>query len=155
MKLKHGIFCLLALALLGIAAVVVAAGSDIDEFRSCSQCGMDRKAFGYSRMLVIYRDGGKTGVCSLHCAVADSTANKGKEIASLLVADRNSRELIAAEKAFWVMGGKKRGVMTALPKWAFAREQDANKFVKESGGKLTPFDQVMASAQKEVSEMAQ
>jgi nitrous oxide reductase accessory protein NosL len=45
--------------------------------------------------------------------------------------------------------------MTALPKWAFAREQDANKFVKESGGKLTPFDQVMASAQKEVSEMAQ
>lgn len=153
MKLKNGFFCLLALALLAIAAAVTAAESDIDEFRSCSQCGMDRKVFGYSRMLVIYKDGGKAGVCSLHCAVVETSASKGKEVASLLVADRSSRELIAAEKAFWVMGGKKRGVMTSLPKWAFARKEDADKFMKENGGNPTPFDHVMTAAKKEASEM--
>ena len=149
------IICILALTMLGsILPATAQAQDDIREHRSCSQCGMDRKAYGFSRMLIIYRDGGKSGVCSLHCAVNETGSNKGREIASLLVADRNSRELINAEKAFWVMGGKKRGVMTPLAKWAFAREQDAQEFVKNYGGELATFDNAMKSAREEVPEMA-
>src|SRR5512138_795805 len=112
MKLRHAVISFIALAMTSIIVSVVMAGNDIDEFRSCNNCGMDRKAYGYSRMLVTYKDGARIGVCSLHCAVTDVDANKGRDVASLMVADRNSRTLIDAEKAFWVIGGKKRGVMT-------------------------------------------
>jgi nitrous oxide reductase accessory protein NosL len=62
------------------------------------------------------------------------------------VGDYNTRELIDAEKAFWVLGGAKQGVMTKQPKWAFAKEEDAIKFMKENGGTPATFDQVMIAA---------
>src|SRR5512138_2468399 len=112
MNLKHALISFIALAMISIVVAEVMAGDDIEEFRSCNNCGMDRKAYGYSRMLVNYKDGTRIGVCSLHCAVTNVDASKGRDVASLMVADRNSRTLIDAEKAFWVIGGKKRGVMT-------------------------------------------
>ena len=98
MKLKYGGICFIAVVVLSIAVSVVMAGSDIDEFRSCSNCGMDRKAYGYSRMLVLYQDGSQTGVCSLHCAVTELDANKGRTAKSILVADRDTRLLIGEDK---------------------------------------------------------
>jgi len=146
MKMKSGVICLLALALLGIAVAVGMAGNDIDEIRSCSYCGMDRKAFGYSRMMIVYNNGSHVGVCSLHCAVTEMIENKGIKVKSLQVADRNSHALIDAEKAFWVVGGSKRGVMTQNPKWAFATSESAQTFVKSYGGKMTSWDDALQAA---------
>lgn len=42
--------------------------------------------------------------------------------------------------------------MTSVAKWAFAREEDARKFIQENGGKMTPFDQVMKASEEEVGE---
>ncbi len=52
-----------------MAEMNVLAQDDIDAHRSCASCGMDRKAYGYSRMLIQYEDGAMVGTCSLHCAV--------------------------------------------------------------------------------------
>lgn len=148
MKIKAAIVCLIALTLLALAAAVVVAASDIDEFRNCSYCGMDRKAYGYSRMMVAFDDGLRLGVCSLHCAVTEIDTHKGRGVKSLLVADRNSRQLIAAEKAIWVMGGGKRGVMTPLPKWAFATIEAAQAFQAASGGKISSWESVLLAARE-------
>lgn len=151
MKLKFSAICVIVLALLGIAVSAVLAGSDIDEFRSCSICGMDRKVYGYSRMLVQYKDGSAVGVCSLHCAVTEIDANKGRHVASMLVADRDTRLLINAEKAFWVMGGKKRGVMTKTAKWAFATKEAAQLFVDSNGGQIADWSAAMNAARDDAA----
>lgn len=137
--------------LLSIAVALVAAGNDIDEYRSCSNCGMDRKAYGYSRMLVNYKDGTSVGTCSLHCAVTDIDTQKGRDAASLLVADRDTRSLISVEKAFWVIGGKKRGVMTQRAKWAFTTKEAAQSFVDAYGGKISDWDAVLLAAREDAA----
>jgi nitrous oxide reductase accessory protein NosL len=154
MKLKYGAICVIALALLGIAAAVVVAGNDIDEYRSCSQCGMDRKAYGYSRMMITYENNSRVGVCSLHCAVTEMEEHRGSAVKLLQVADRTSRSLVDAEKAFWVVGGNRRGVMTQNPKWAFATQDAAQTFVRSSGGIITSWDAVLLAAREDATPTA-
>lgn len=135
--------------LFGCVATSALAGNDMDEHRSCAICGMDRKAYGFSRMMVNYGDGGQVGVCSLHCLVAELDANKGRAVLSLLVADRETRSLVDVTKAVWVMGGKKRGVMTPHPKWAFAAEAAARSFTEANGGVIVTWDEALAAARGE------
>jgi len=149
MMKQRFVFVILAAIFLSIAGITVFAQSDIEEHRSCARCNMDRKAFGYSRMLIQYQDGALVGVCSLHCAVVELDANKSREVKSLLVADRDTRVLIDAEKAIWVMGGKKRGVMTQRPAWAFASKTAADAFIRSYGGEITPWSDVLASVRLE------
>ena len=149
MSVRFIVTCFLILALVGLSGTTVRAQDDIDEHRACAVCGMDRKAYGYSRMLVRYADGSRTGVCSLRCAVVDMDAHKDRQVASLHVADRTTRVLVDADKAVWVMGGQKRGVMTSKPKWAFATEAAARSFVQDYGGTITPWAAVLAAAREE------
>lgn len=128
------------------------AADTVESPKTCKQCGMDRTVFAQSRMLIVYADGTTVGVCSLHCAAAEMKQNKDKEVKSLMVADYATKELIDARAATWVVGGRKEGVMTSLAKWAFAREEDAQKFVKENGGEVTTFDRAMKAADEEVGE---
>ena len=151
MKHKIAVASILAIILFGIAAAARASEDDIREHRSCVRCGMDRKAYGYSRMLIRYEDGAEVGVCSLHCAAAELDANKGRKVKSLMVADRNTKTLIDAEKAFWVIGGKKRGVMTANPKWAFGTEEEARAFVEADGGTIAKWEEVLKAAGAELA----
>jgi nitrous oxide reductase accessory protein NosL len=48
------------------------------------------------------------------------------------------------------MGGKKRGVMTQLPKWAFQTKADAEAFIKTNGGKIVPWAEALAAAREEL-----
>ena len=142
---------LLAVALFCMTGTSILAQDDINDHRSCVNCGMDRKAFGYSRMLIQYEDGVAQGVCSLHCAVTLLDANPGRKVKTLLVADRDSRTLIDAEQANWVMGGGKRGVMTQQPKWAFLSKDGAEAFIKTNGGKLATWTEALAAAREETA----
>lgn len=138
--------------LLAFLATAACAGGDVEQHRDCRHCGMDRKAFGYSRMLVEYRGGEQVGTCSLHCTVTELDGSNGREIISLKVADRDTRELIDAEKAVWVIGGTKRGVMTKQPKWAFATREAAQKFVENYGGVVAGWKEALAAARAEVHQ---
>jgi len=141
--------CLLSLAM-GLPANAPAQSDDIAAHRECAHCGMDRKAFGYSRMLIRYADGTETGTCSLRCVVVDLDANKDRAIDKILVADRDSQALIPADKAVWVMGGNKRGVMTKRPKWAFSTDKAARAFIAANGGELATWEQAQAAARDDL-----
>lgn len=134
--------------LLGIAAASM-ADDDIATHRTCTHCGMDRKAYGYSRMLIQYKDGSSVGVCSLHCAVTELNANREREAKAIMVADRDTRKLIDADKAVWVLGGKKRAVMALRPKWAFRTQKAAQAFIDAYGGKITDWQEVLSEEREE------
>ncbi|HSB32585.1 MAG TPA: nitrous oxide reductase accessory protein NosL [Candidatus Sulfobium mesophilum] len=128
------------------------AADKVEAPKACKQCGMDMEPYAKSKMLIIYADGTTVGVCSLHCAAAELNQNKGKEVKSLMVADYTSNELIDARTAKWVVGGDKKGIMTTVAKWAFAKESDAREFVKVNGGEIASFDIAMKASEKEVAE---
>ena len=154
--MKRNVLLVLSIVtlLLSLLALTAFAEGDIARHRDCKHCGMDRKAYGYSRMLVEYKDGTQVGVCSLHCVVTEQSSNPQGEIVSLQVADRDTRELIDAKKAVWVIGGSKRGVMTKVGKWAFTEKTAAETFIKANGGKLATFDEAFKAAKKERDEKA-
>lgn len=146
----------LALLLILILTVIGSAFAleGADKTANCVRCGMDRVFFAYSRALVRYADGSEAATCSVHCAVED-ILKSGKKTASLKVADFYSKELVDAASATWVVGGRANGVMTSPGKWAFARPEDAGRFVKEQGGAITPWEQVLKLLKDEVAEMDQ
>lgn len=123
---------------------------DIQAHQNCKYCGMDREKFGHSRMLIEYGDGSATGLCSIHCAAIELSQAFDKDPKALLVADYNKKNLIDAEKASWVIGGNKPGVMTKVGKWAFADKKDAEAFIKENGGKIGNFDDAMKTTYEDM-----
>jgi len=141
--------------LLAFGTVCLSAEKKVEAPADCKHCGMNRTTFGYSRMVVTYKDGGSIGTCSINCVVIDMKANKGKEVKSFQVGDYDSKKLINARTATWVIGGKKQGVMTPVAKWAFADKKAAEAFVKENGGKLATFDDVLKTSEKELAEKDQ
>jgi copper chaperone NosL len=145
---KTGIIVLLILIV--AALTVFAQGDDIKQFPSCKYCGMDREKFGHSRMVIENDDGTAIGTCSLHCAAVDLALNIDKTPKAIMVGDGGTKKLIDAEKALWVIGGNKPGVMTKRAKWAFERKEDAEAFVKESGGSLAAFDEAIKLAYEDM-----
>lgn len=146
---------LLALALLGGAAVE-AAEDDVSLHRECGFCGMDRKAYGYGRALVRWAGGPDVGTCSLHCAVVELEAHPDRRLAALLVADRDTHALVEASAATWVLGGRRKGVMTQRPKWAFATPAAAEAFVRAEGGEVVGWEAALAAARADLeAERAQ
>jgi len=142
---------ILVLAVLVTAAFTVfAQGDDIKQSPSCKYCGMDREKFGHSRMLIEYDDGTSVGTCSVHCAAVDLALNIDKTPKALMVGDALTKKLIDAEKAVWVIGGSKMGVMTKRAKWAFEKKEDAEKFIKENGGSLSTFDDAIKLAYEDM-----
>jgi len=124
--------------------------TDYKKIPSCKYCGMDREKFARSRMLIEYSDGTVVGACSLHCAAVDLALSIDKTPRSIMVGDYAGGALIEAEKAAWVLGGSKMGVMTGNAKWAFAQQGDAGKFIRENGGKLATYDEAMKSAYEDM-----
>jgi nitrous oxide reductase accessory protein NosL len=125
-------------------------GQDIQQHTSCKYCGMDREKFDFSRMLIEYEDGSSTGVCSLHCAALELAVSLDKTPKAIRVADFNTKQLIDAETAVWVIGGSRPGVMTKRGKWAFAQKADAESFLKQNGGKTGSFDDAVGAAYEDI-----
>jgi nitrous oxide reductase accessory protein NosL len=139
-----------SLLLISATACLAAAKAKVESPADCQNCGMNRTSFGYSRMIVSYRDGSSTGTCSINCVAVDMRKSRGKEAASFQVADYKSRNLVDARSAVWVIGGSRKGVMTPVAKWAFAEKSDAEKFIRENGGKLATFDDVLQAVSREL-----
>ena len=139
--------CLLAVFMLPNAS---SAQDDVAKQASCKYCGMDRKTFAHSRMLVTYEDGSSMGTCSLHCTAIELALNIDKTPKSIEVGDFKTKKLIDAEKAFWVIGGSKPGVMSKRAKWAFESKADADAFIKENGGKPASFDEAIKASYEDM-----
>ncbi len=146
LSLALGLFFLLFIGTFGFAQ----AQEDIQKYSSCKYCGMDRKQFGHSRVFIEYDDGSTVGTCSIHCVAIDLALHIDKTPTAVRVGDYHSKNLVDAEKAYWVVGGNKMGVMTKRAKWAFEKKEDADKFIKENGGENATFDAVMKAAYEDM-----
>lgn len=124
--------------------------ADQHQHPSCQYCGMHRVKFAHSRMLIEYENSDPVATCSLHCAAIELALGIEKTPTRILVGDLNSNELIDAETAFWVVGGKKPGVMTIRGKWAFVEQSAAEQFVRGNGGIIIDFDHAMRAAYEDM-----
>jgi len=129
-----------------IATAQAATLPDVVKSPSCLHCGMDREKFSHSRMLIEYEDGSTVATCSLHCTAVELAVTIDKIPVMVKVADYGSKELIDSEKAVWVMGGSKKGVMTGHAKWAFASRESAEQFIKTYSGNIVSFDEAIKAA---------
>jgi copper chaperone NosL len=140
----------LTLALCLLLTGYALAQEDITKHKACKYCGMDREKFAFSRVLIEYEDGTDVGTCSIHCAAIDLATNIDKTPKVIWVGDYKTKELVDVEKAVWVIGGSKMGVMTKNAKWAFGKSEDAKEFVAANGGNIGTFDQAMKAAYEDM-----
>jgi hypothetical protein len=150
---KFGQFFLAIATVLFTGAFFLAqAQEDVQKIASCKYCGMDRAKFAHSRMIIEYEDGTSVGTCSIHCVAVDLSLNIDKTPKTIGVGDYNTKALIDAEKAVWVIGGNKPGVMTKRAKWAFADKGAAEAFVKDNQGKVATFDEAMKTTYEDMND---
>ncbi|MBI5633772.1 MAG: nitrous oxide reductase accessory protein NosL [Nitrospirae bacterium] len=144
------VFFQIAVFFIFIANVQAQVKEDIHLHKNCKYCGMDRGSYDFSRMLIEYDDGTSVAVCSIHCAAVDLANNIDKSPKTIKAGDFSTKELIDAEKAFWILGGSKPGVMSKRGKWAFAKKEDAESFMKSNGGNMADFEVVMKAAYEDM-----
>jgi copper chaperone NosL len=137
---------LMAACLISGRTVLAQTGDDISRYKACALCGMDRGQFSFSRMLIKYKDGTLTALCSLHCAAIDLSKHIDQTPILIQVGDYNGRQLINAQTAFWVVGGKRPGVMSKTGTWAFEKKGEAEGFVKTNLGQLSTFQDALKAA---------
>ena len=148
--MKNLVLMLCVLVLPLVAATAAAEMPDVAEYGSCEYCGMYRDKFAHSRMLITYDDSSSVATCSIHCAAVDLANNIDKTPVSIQVGDFNSKVLLDAEQAFWVLGGDVPGVMTGRAKWAFADRSAAETFIRRHGGQMVSFEEAMAAAYEDM-----
>jgi nitrous oxide reductase accessory protein NosL len=136
----------LAIVILFVAAVGIADEGD------CVYCGMSRAKFGHSWVIIKHDNGSESGVCSIHCAAIDMALHSAMPVSKITVGDYDTQRQIDADKAYWVIGGDKLGVMTARAKWAFKTKNAADNFMKDHGGRPATFEEVMRAAFEDMYE---
>jgi copper chaperone NosL len=138
------------------AADPQAAVDDIKKYPACPYCGMDRRQFHHSRMLVHYSDDLPDATCSLHCAAISLSINIDRGPKAIYVADNAAADdikpLIEVEKAVFLVGSSLKGVMTKRSKVAYGTEAAAKASQAANGGDLMDFDKVLLAAHTDMAQ---
>jgi nitrous oxide reductase accessory protein NosL len=133
-----------------------AAEDDIKKYPSCPYCGMDRRQFHHSRMLVLYSDDLPDATCSLHCAAISLSINIDRGPKAIYVADNASpddvKPLVAVENALFLVGSSLKGVMTKRSKVAYGTEAAAKASQAANGGELADFDKALLAAHIDMAQ---
>lgn len=130
--------------------------NDIEKYPQCPYCGMDRRQFHHSRMLIQYGDDLPDGTCSLHCAAISLSLNIDREPKMIWVADNapagEPKPLIEVDKAKFLVGSKIPGVMTTNSKVAFGSAEAAKAAQTANGGEIVGFDQALLAAYTDMAK---
>jgi len=113
----------------------------------CPICGMTLPMFYKTNHSATHNHEAKQ-YCSIHCVVEDKEINHS-DLKDLKVVDVTSLKFIDANKAYYVVGSKKKGTMSMVSKYAFADIKAASKFAKENGGAIMDFNAAYAEAKKD------
>jgi len=122
------------------------------EKKFCPVCGMNLPMF-YKTNHAAHVHGKEKQYCSIHCLVEDKELNHA-DLKGIQVVDVTSLKFIDANKAFYVVGSKKKGTMSMTSKYAFANKADAEAFAKKFGGKVMNFQEAYAEAKKDFADDA-
>ena len=110
----------------------------------CPECGMSLPMFYKTNHSAIV-DGKVKQYCSMHCLVEDMKS--GAKPTDIKVVDLHSLKFIAATKAYYVVGSRKKGTMSMVSKYAFASKVNADAFAKKNGGEVLTYDEALKSAE--------
>jgi copper chaperone NosL len=132
------------------------AQDDIAKYPSCPYCGMNRKQFHHSRMLVQYADDLPDPTCSLHCAAISLSINVDRGPKAIYVADfatqADQKALIEVAQATFLVGSSLPGVMTKRSKVAYGSEAAAKAAQAAHGGELMDFDKALLAAYTDMAQ---
>jgi len=124
--------------------------NDIEKVPKCPYCGMDRKQFHHSRMVVHFSDDLYDGVCSLHCAAISLSVNLDRDPKAIWVGDNAAasevKPLVEVDQAHFLVGSSIKGVMTKRSKVAYGSADTAKASQTANGGELANFDQALLAA---------
>ena len=130
--------------------------NDLEKFPKCPYCGMDRRQFHHSRMLLQFSDDLPDGVCSLHCAAISLAVNVDREPKNIWVADNAStaeiKPLLVVDQATFLIGSRIKPVMSKRSKVAYGGEAAARAAMAEYGGELLDFNQALLAAYTDMSQ---
>jgi nitrous oxide reductase accessory protein NosL len=87
--------------------------------------------------------------CSLHCLVEVYGENIPMDAK---VVDANTLKFIDAKNAYYVIGSKARGTMTAISQYAFASKEDAKKFKKKYSGRILNYERAYYIARRNLKK---
>lgn len=129
--------------------------NDLAKFPHCPYCGMDRRKFHHSRMLIQYANDVPDAVCSIHCAAISLSLNIDAEPKAIWVGDNASsgepKPLVDVDKASFVIGGSTVGVMTSRSKVAYSSEAAATSAQATQGGVTGDFNAALLAAYTDMS----
>jgi hypothetical protein len=117
----------------------------------CPKCGMTLPIF-YRTNHSAKVDGKTEQFCSIHCLIEELKG--GKKVENIQVVDNSTLKFISAKDAWYVVGSSKPATMSRISKYAFAKKEDAERFAKEFGGKVTKFDDVLKMAKESFEKEA-
>ncbi|MFN3398439.1 MAG: nitrous oxide reductase accessory protein NosL [Sulfurimicrobium sp.] len=124
--------------------------NDIEKFPNCPYCGMDRKQFHHSRMLIQYSDDLPDGTCSIHCAAISLSLNVDRDPKAIYVGDNASsagiKPLVEVDKATFLIGSSIKGVMSKTSKVAYGTAEAAKAAQAVNGGEIGDFDKALLAA---------
>jgi copper chaperone NosL len=130
--------------------------NDTEKYQKCPYCGMDRKQFHQSRMLIHYSDDLPDGTCSLHCAAISLSINVDREPKAIWVADNGIegtiKPLVEVDKAVFLVGSQIKGVMTARSKVAYGSNGAGKAAQAANGGELADFDKALLAAYTDMAQ---
>ena len=131
---------------------------DIAKFPKCPYCGMDRKVFHHSRMLIQYSDDLPDATCSLHCVAISLSLNIDREPKHIWVGDNaapgEAKPLVEVDDAIFLIGSRIKGVMTKRSKVAYSDVTVARAMMAEQGGELAKFDTALLAAYTDMAQDA-
>ena len=129
------------------SAFLLFSAVQAEEQKWCPLCSMNLKMFWKTTHWLTFSDGKRVGYCSIHCA-SKIYQERPTEIDQWEVADYDTKTLINAHKAYFLMGSDLPGTMTPVSKLAFASQDVAKRYQREHGGTLGTLDDALERAIK-------
>lgn len=125
--------------------------NEFDKYPRCAYCGMMRKAFSYSRHLIVYDDDTVDGTCSLHCAAISLSLNMDRGPKTIYAGDNSSAEeikpLVDVDQATYVLDPSIPGTMAKVSNWAYSDRTSAEVAAEgKDGAELTDFNGALAQS---------
>lgn len=120
---------------------------DIEKYKKCPYCGMDRQEHNKTRMLVQYSDDLSDGVCSIHCLALSLGVNIDREPKNIwgpdFAATVEPRPLVPVDQLTYLIGADLKHAMTKKSKHSFASLDVAKEFQAKHGGNLAKFEDAL------------
>jgi copper chaperone NosL len=117
---------------------------ELEKYRLCPYCGMDRSEHHRIRMLVRYADDLCDAVCSIHCLALSLALNLDREPAEILGPDAGSplapRPLVDVDTLHYLIGSALPHPMTRRSKHGFATAEARLAAQALHGGEFGDFE---------------